>query len=128
MRRKYAIVAVVAIGGFFAILAWGYFGSIPYVSPLVHGQKYLAVVGPSMEPTIKVGATIAYEQVPFQELKLDDIIVFKRPGDNVLIVARIIGVLPEGLQTKGDNNLNPYPWNITATEYFGKVVRIDNPP
>ena len=68
------------------IVVWGYFGSVPYVSPIVHGQKFLQVGGPSMQPTIKVGATVSYEQVPFAELKVNDIIVFKRPGDKRLFL------------------------------------------
>jgi signal peptidase I len=127
MNRKYLSVVVVVVV-FLVIFVWGYFGSIPYISPLVHGQKFLRVVGPSMQPTIMVGATVSYEQVPFSELKVGDIIVFKRPGDNMLIIARITGILAEGLETKGDNNPDPYSYNITATEYVGKIVRIDNPP
>ena len=132
MKRKHlAVIAIVvsAISAVFLVIAvWGYFGSIPYISPLIHGQKYLAVAGSSMQPTIKPGATVSYEEVPFSELKVDDIIVFKRPGDNMLLLARIIHILTEGLEVKGDNNPSPYPYNITATEYVGKVVRIDNPP
>jgi signal peptidase I len=127
MKRKYLAV-VVAVVVFLVIFVWGYFGSIPYISPLVHGQKFLRVVGPSMQPTIRVGATVSYEQVPFSELKVDDIIVFKSPDDNMLIIARITRILTEGLEIKGDNNPNPYQYNITATEYVGKIVRIDNPP
>jgi signal peptidase I len=127
MKRKHlVVVAVVAV--LLVIAVWGYFGSIPYISPLIHGQKFLQVVGPSMQPTIRVGATVSYEQVPYSELKVDDIIVFKRPGDNALIIARITHILAEGLETKGDNNPDPYPYNITATEYVGKIIRIDNPP
>jgi signal peptidase I len=127
MKRKYlSVVVVVAV--FLVIFVWGYFGSIPYISPLVHGQKFLRVVGPSMQPTIRVGATVSYEQVPFSELKVDDIIVFKSPDGNGLIIARITCVLTEGLETKGDNNPDPYLYNITATEYVGKIIRIDNPP
>jgi signal peptidase I len=127
MNRKYLSVVVVVVV-FLVIFVWGYFGSIPYISPLVHGQKFLRIVGPSMQPTIMVGATVSYEQVPFSELKVGDIIVFKRPGDNMLIIARITRILTEGLETKGDNNPDPYSYNITATEYVGKIVRIDNPP
>jgi signal peptidase I len=118
----------VALAVFAVVVAWGYFGSIPYISPLVHGEKFLQVAGPSMQPTIKVGATVSYEQVSFSELKVNDIIVFKRPGDNALIIARITRILTEGLEAKGDNNHDPYPYNITATEYVGKITRIDNPP
>jgi signal peptidase I len=127
MKRKHlAVVAVVVV--FLIIAVWGYFGSIPYISPLIHGQKFLRVVGPSMQPTIRVGATVSYEEASFLELKADDIIVFKRPGDNALIIARITHILAEGLEVKGDNNPSSYPYNIMATEYVGKVVRIDNPP
>jgi signal peptidase I len=128
MKRKYLITVVVVIAVVAVVIVWGYIGSIPYISPIVHGQKFLQVGGSSMQPTIKVGATVAYEEVPFSELKVDDIIVFKRPDDNMLIVARITSIMPEGLQTKGDNNPNPYEWNITETMYVGKIVRIDNPP
>jgi signal peptidase I len=128
MKRKYLAIAAVAVAAVVVIVVWGYFGSVPYVSPVVHGQKFLKVVGPSMQPTIKVGATVSYEQVPFSELGVNDIIVFERPGDNMLILGRITQIFPEGLQVKGDNNPNPYPYNVTATEYEGKIVRIDNPP
>ena len=127
MKRKHLIVVAVVVV-LLVIAVWGYFGSIPYISPLIHGQKFLQVVGPSMQPTIRVGATVSYEQVPFSQLKVDDIIVFKRPGDNALIIARITHILAEGLEVKGDNNPSPYPYNITATEYVGKIIRIDNPP
>jgi len=127
MKRKHLVVVAVVVV-FLVIAVWGYFGSIPYISPLIHGQKFLRVVGPSMQPTIRVGATVSYEEASFSELTVDDIIVFKRPGDNALIIARITHILAEGLEVKGDNNPSPYPYNITATEYVGKVVRIDNPP
>jgi len=127
MNRKYlSVVVVVAV--FLVIFVGGYFGSIPYISPFVHGQKFLRVVGPSMQPTIRVGATVSYEQVPFSELKVDDIIVFKSPDGHGLIIARITRVLAEGLETKGDNNPDPYSYIITAAEYVGKIIRIDNPP
>jgi len=127
MKRKHLVVVAVVVV-LLVIAVWGYFGSIPYISPLMHGQKFLQVVGPSMQPTIRVGATVSYEQVPYSELKVDDIIVFKRPGDNALIIARITHILAEGLEVKGDNNPSPYPYDITATEYGGKIIRIDNPP
>lgn len=126
-RKKLVAVAVVVV--VLVIVVWGYIGSIPYISPILHGQKYLRVSGPSMQPTIKVGATVSYDdQMPFSTLKVDDIIVFKRPGDNALILARITHVFPDGLEVKGDNNPSPYPYNVTATEYVGKIIRIDNPP
>ena len=125
MKRKilFASVLVVVI----VIVVWGYVGSIPYLSPILHGEKFLQVGGSSMEPTIKVGATVVYDEVPFSESNVDDIIVFKRPADDMLIVARITQITSDGLQTKGDNRFDPYEWTITSNMYVGKITRIDNP-
>jgi hypothetical protein len=117
-----AVLAVVAVVG------WGYYGSIPVISPLVHGEKFLTMISNSMLPTIRQGATLAYDnKVPFSDLKVSDIIVFTRPGENLFAFGRIIGIAPDGLQVKGDGYQSPYPWNITESLYVGKIVRVDNP-
>ena len=93
-----------------------------------NGEKYLAVGGSSMQPTIKPGATVAYETVSFSDLKVDDIIVFKRPSDTAQVIGRITLIDSDGLQAKGDNNAQPYEWKVTSEMLIGKVTRIDNPP
>lgn len=129
MKKGVVLVGGAVILALF-ILAVGYYTSVPYVSPLVRGEKFLRVSGSSMEPTIRSGATIAYDdKFPFEDLKVEDIIVFKKPGSDTLGVSRIIYISPEGwVQMKGDNLPEPHPWQITANEYVGKVTRIDNPP
>jgi len=128
MKRivKIALVAALIVVG--AVLIIGYYGSIPYVSAIVHGEKFLQVGGSSMQPTIKPGATVAYETVSFSDLKVNDIIVFKRPSDNMLIIGRTTLIDSDGLHTKGNNNPQPYEWKVTSEMLIGKVIRIDNPP
>jgi signal peptidase I len=128
MKRKTVIALVAVLIAVGAVLIIGYYGSIPYISPIVHGENFLQVGGSSMQPTIKSGATVAYESVSFSDLKVDDIIVFKRPSDNMLIIGRITLIDSEGLQTKGDNRAEPYEWKVTSEIYVGKITRINNPP
>jgi len=69
--------------------------------------------------------------VPFEDVKIGDIIVFDRPKDHdKVIVHRVVAVVddnPKTLRTKGDNNQNSivgtdYP--ITKDEYIGTVVHV----
>ncbi len=126
--NKKLLVGGVAVLVVVVVVVLGYSTSIPYVSPAVRGEKFFVIGGSSMEPTIKNGATVVYMDIPLGNLKVDDIIVFKKPQSDTFVVARIIRIAPEGLETKGDNNPQPHPWKITAKEYVGKIVRIDNPP
>lgn len=128
MKRIVKIALVAALITVGAVLIVGYYGSIPYISPIVHGENFLQVGGSSMQPTIKPGATVTYETVSFSDLKVDDIIVFKRPSDSMLIIGRVTLIDSDGLQTKGDNNPQPYEWTVTSEMYVGKITRIDNPP
>ena len=69
--------------------------------------------------------------IPFDDVKIGDIIVFDRPKDHDrVIVHRVVAVVdddPRTLRTKGDNNQQSivgtdYP--ITNEEYIGKVVHV----
>jgi hypothetical protein len=91
-------------------------------------EKTYILTSNSMEPTIKTGATIVYTPVPFESLRIDDIILFKEPNHITRIkVARIIEIYPSGLATKGDHDLVLYAYNITAPFLLGKVTQINNP-
>jgi signal peptidase I len=127
LKTKFLVAGIIGLSVLVIILL-GCFASIPYISPFIRGQKFMKVGGSSMEPTIKDGATVSYEAVPFENLKIDDIIIFNKPDTNVLVIGRIIRITPEGLETKYDNNTTPNPYKITSKEYVGKIVRIDNPP
>jgi len=69
--------------------------------------------------------------MPFEDVKIGDIIVFDRPIDHdKVIVHRVVAVVdddPLTLRTKGDNNQNSmvgtdYP--ITEEEYKGTVIHV----
>jgi signal peptidase I len=85
---------------------------------MVRGEKFVVVIDSSMEPTIKEGATVSYVDFPFEQLKVGDIILYRAPGRDALIVARIVEVTQEGLRTKGDSNVAPHriwsPLRITS--------------
>jgi hypothetical protein len=91
-------------------------------------EKSFTLTDTSMEPTIKNGATIVYMPVPFESLRIDDVIIFKEPNHiSRIAVARITGIDPNGLATKGDHNLVPNPYDVTAPFLLGKVTQINNP-
>ncbi len=102
-------------------------GSVPY---------YVISDRPSsMSPTIDFGGLVVTYKVPFDTLKPGDIIVFHNPLRNPeIIVHRIVRAMlncpslgSECLVTKGDNNAtnpSPDPWNVTQSDYVGKVILI----
>jgi len=63
------------------------------------------VGGRSMLPTLPPGTVVQTESVPFQDLKVGDIVIFKRPEDAHPVIHRITYKSLNYLITKGDNNL-----------------------
>jgi signal peptidase I len=124
MRRRLLAVGIIVVIA--VVIALGVYGSdiSVFLFPS-QGQNKLLVAGSSMEPTIKQGATIFYDKTNYTSLKVNDIIVFTHTAQ--LHVARITGITADGLMTKGDNNPAPFPWNVTETDYMGKVTQINNP-
>ena len=86
----------------------------------------------SMYPELAMHDIIVISgHMPFEDVKIGDIIVFDRPKDHdKVIVHRVVAVVddnPKTLRTKGDNNQNSivgtdYP--ITKEEYIGTVVHV----
>lgn len=136
----FGIIFAVALAG----LAFA--GFVPGVSPillgdgssnpsfdegsLVSGSKlgtYL-VTSRSMEPTILPGAIIDCQNVAFDSLKANDLIVFRVPNnENLAIVSRIVQIGNSNFVVKGDNNNFLYPWDVTESLLIGNVTYIDNP-
>jgi len=83
----------------------------------------------SMTPELQVYDIIVTKgNIPFEDIIVGDIIVFKRPSDHErVIVHRVVLVLDhqETLVTKGDANpasVEGTDFPITEDEYIGKVV------
>jgi len=95
-------------------------------------NPFYVVSSGSMYPELAMHDIIVISgHIPFEDVKIGDIIVFDRPIDqDKVIVHRVVAVVddnPKTLRTKGDNNQNSivgtdYP--ITKEEYIGTVVHV----
>ena len=93
-------------------------------------NPFYVVASGSMIPVLEVNDVIIVQGgIPFEEIKIGDIIVFDRPKDHDrVIVHRVASILdddPKTIRTKGDANPASIPgtdFPITEEEYRGKVV------
>lgn len=117
-------IAIVAIG---VVAIW--FGL-----QLVFGTQnpFYVVSSGSMIPVLEVYDVLVVQgHVPFDDIKVGDIIVFNRPsGHDRVIVHRVVEILddsPKTIRTKGDANPGSIPgtdYPLTKDEYIGKVAYI----
>jgi signal peptidase I len=122
---KYIIIAVIIVG-----VVWiGIRLAFGVINP------FYVVASESMVPRLNVGDfVVVSHNIPFNELKVKDIVVFKEPvpdGEEAdAIVHRVNEILtdPQGnevILTKGDANSGSIPgidFPIYETNYVGKVV------
>jgi len=93
-------------------------------------NPFYVVASGSMIPVLEVyDVLIVQGHDPFEDVEIDDIIVFNRPSDHdrVIVhrVASIVDDEPKTIRTKGDANPASIPgtdFPITEEEYIGKVV------
>ncbi len=85
----------------------------------------------SMSPTFEVGDMVLLDKkIPFDDLQVDDIIVFERPQDKSrIIISRIIDIdyteNQKIITTKGDANPSSIPgtnFPIIKDNLIGKVI------
>jgi len=92
-------------------------------------NPFYVVASGSMIPELQVYDVLVVQgHVPFEDIKIGDIIVFDRPtGHDRVIVHRVVAITddsPKTIRTKGDNNVASIPgtdFPITEREYIGKV-------
>lgn len=85
----------------------------------------LTYMGPSMNPTLKVGDIL--KVVPYQSstIRIGDIVVFCPAGEKRPVVHRVVSIVFRGgVKTRGDNNLNIDPYVLTADGIIGRVVSV----
>jgi signal peptidase len=95
-------------------------------------NPFYVVSSGSMVPVLEVYDVLVVDgKVPFQDIKIGDIIVFNRPnGHDRVIVHRVAELLddnPKTIRTKGDANPISIPgtdYPITKSEYIGKVAYV----
>jgi signal peptidase I len=86
----------------------------------------LTYMGPSMNPTLKVGDIL--KVVPYQssKIRIGDIVVFCPAGEKQQVVHRVVSIVFRGgVKTRGDNNLNIDPDVLTADGIIGRVVSLE---
>lgn len=88
----------------------------------IFGYKPYIISTGSMEPTLKVRGLILIKEVPYEEIKVDDIISFIPEEIGQSVCHRVIEITDEGFVTKGDNNFTADMGVITKEEYKGKMV------
>ena len=95
------------------------------VLPLT-GHPTLVVAGPSMEPTIPIGAAVVLDGVAPADLAVGDVVSLRSGPDRAIFTHRIVR-LAEGdggpwLETQGDANATPDPSLTPAAAVIGRVV------
>ena len=97
------------------------FGLFVALGPRLFDVQFMTVLGPSMSPTIGMGAVVVIQPVNAQNIQEGDVITFRSPENSQRIVThRVIKVLSEGgrvsFHTQGDANdvpdLEPVPPNL----------------
>ena len=86
--------------------------------PAICGKKPLVVISGSMEPTLKVGGILYYENIEIDKLNKGDILVYQL--NNHTISHRIEEITENGFITKGDNNLSLDTYEVLKPQVIGK--------
>ena len=124
-RSLWGYIRIGLTWGFVAVIAG--LGAVTLVVPAAVGATPLAVLTPSMEPTLPVGTLVVVKPTPVQEIRLGDIITYQiKPGEPAVVTHRVVEVrsISTGdieFLTKGDNNNATDSTAVTAPQLKGKV-------
>jgi signal peptidase I len=114
-------------------LTWGVvsvvaaLGAVTLVVPAVTGSTPLAVLSPSMEPTLPVGTLVVVQPSAPQDVRLGDVITYQlKAGDPTLVTHRVVEVRSVStgefeFLTKGDANGAVDPTVVTQAQLKGKA-------
>lgn len=82
------------------------------------------VLTTSMLPTFRPGDVVRIKKVPFEEIRVQDIVAFRLPGIQYPVIHRVVTADSSNkqLRTKGDNNDLMDKKIISPKNYLGKVV------
>lgn len=80
--------------------------------------------GSSMSPTLRAGDVLTVAPYHGRRIRPGDVISFRRPGRARNVVHRVVRVGPEGVRTRGDNNIRTDTWVLESQEIIGRVVSI----
>lgn len=86
--------------------------------PCLWGQKPLVILSASMEPKLKVGGILYYQDCETQNFQVGDILVYRE--DNHNISHRIVEIVENKFITKGDGNNTVDLYAIEESQILGK--------
>lgn len=84
------------------------------------GYKGYTVISASMEPTLQVGDYIIIKNVPYKQIKNQDIISFLDSG--MIVTHRVVAKEGESASTRGDNNSVNDVKTVTKSNYVGTYL------
>ena len=84
------------------------------------GHKGYTVISASMEPTLQVGDYIIIKNVPYKQIKNQDIISFLDSG--MIVTHRVVAKEGESASTHGDNNSVNDVKTVTKSNYVGTYL------
>src|SRR4030043_77348 len=104
---KFLIVVVIVLLAAFVLV-----NSLPFVLNVQH--PIVMMEGISMQPTYYEGDLLLLKRIPTTDIKVGDVVVYRRSTSSLLIVHRVVAERLRNdelyFTTKGDNNLsNPFP-------------------
>lgn len=85
------------------------------------GYQYLNVISGSMSPNIPINTVVIIKKIPFNEIRVGDVVTYKVGSTNVTHRVVEIDKNNKTLSTKGDNSSN-IDKNITDKMIQGVVV------
>ncbi len=93
-------------------------------TPTVLNHQIYVVQSNSMNPTFKTGSLLIVKLVETSEIKINDIITYRRPNDSIATTHRVVEILEDDeleFVTRGDaNNVND-PMPVSANHVVGTV-------
>lgn len=85
--------------------------------------KEFSFTGSSMSPALKALDTIYVSPCRSKQIRQGDVILFFPPGENRMVVHRVVYISDRGLMTRGDNNREIDPWLLSPDRIVGRVVQ-----
>jgi signal peptidase len=120
VNRAFSGVCSVLLAVFFlGLIAW-------FTVPRYLGWQPQVVLSGSMEPTLRTGGVAFVEPRRADEIKVGDVLTFKRPDKpSVLVTHRVTGVANEqggpSFKTRGDANEDVDDWTVPSSNVVGTV-------
>lgn len=86
--------------------------------PSIWGEKPLVILSGSMEPILKVGGILYYQEENINDFNEGDVLVYQL--NDHIISHRIVKVLDDSFITKGDNNKSIDTYEVLNYQILGK--------